>query len=426
MYLIIIRTAIILFTNHAIGVILWNQFMERRRSLWPLCFYLFAKCAILNIGLATVIKVYHAEWYAQTRSIQFVYIFATWLFAITTFVVLKWTFDVSIEKMMLMSFLGDCLSACVGSAGMFAVNFLMGRTLGFAEEVSLPFRWADLFIPVFSMGLLFLLLHLLEPWVKRLRDYQIKHKKFVMVLVAIGIVFATWPLIKFAYDDGMNGMTTCISMGLILLLSAVWLNRQHRLLKKEQEFLSFQFQMMEKYYNGVKRKEEELQHNQALLSKQMKELSADAYEISDEQITAYLEELRREYNTLKRGLYCDDPVLDAVIVTEAEIMESGKIAFDCSLQHYRRNDTEQRMLVSLILYLLDFGIRANQKLDANRHIFLRIANVKNQLMISYQTGALSRERLSKKSIRTIMNSNESTLVVKQLGSELTVDILVET
>ncbi|MDD2981103.1 MAG: hypothetical protein PHN80_14195 [Hespellia sp.] len=424
MYWILARTLLIMWTNLTIFMMFVDHTLTRKRNPLPLYGYLLAKALFFNIVLGIAVRQYYPSFYEQSKGLQFTYVFLTWFTAIFVFAFLKWTYQDSIQKIMILSFLADLFGTVFGHMGVFLINLMVGRKLTFGENTTLPLIWPDLLIPFISIGIFYIVIRLTSPWIERIKNHEVKHKKIITVLFVLFIISATQPLISFTYDNNQNGLPICIVFGMILL-AVVCFTRQHQKdLQEEKKFLEFQAKLMEKYYEKAREQAKELEHNRQLIREQISDLM-ETEQIQDETIQRYLGELKKEYQQYRTGIYCDDALLDAVIVSASETMEKLHISFDCSLQNFQMGHVKREDLVYFLLYLLDFGIRVNQNVTENRRVFLHLSNVKNQLLITYETEAASGDRLNEKKLRSFLSAYSNVVQVTRKGSGIEAGILIE-
>lgn len=458
MYLNILRMFLILVTNHIIFVILLNQFLPRKRSLIPLSLYLLTKIVVLNTWLGMVMREYYTDVFNNSAGYQFAYTFGTWLAAILTFVAVKWTFDISVQKLMIVALVVDVLATCFGHTGVFVVDLIAGRKLTFSESGTIPIQWIDLLIPVISLSFLWLVLRILSPWTEKIRSYEVKHKKIMTVIFCLYIVMVTQPLVTHTYSDSLAvSLTICVGLAVIMLMGAYILSRYQRNILREKEFLPFQGQLMSNYYAKMKEQETQLQSNQKILKEQMEKITQqymnvnktnntdieinsndiiinDGKEINKDSnkgnaensnINKYLNELKTEYQQLKQGTYCNDMMLDAILSSQAEIMTKEDIIFDCFLQTYQKGNLDLKDIASVVLFLLDYGIRENCKLEEDRKISLHMSAIRNQLVITYETNTAKKSKLKKKQILSFISGYENTIECEMTEKCAKINIMIE-
>lgn len=117
-----------------------------------------------------------------------------------------------------------------------------------------------------------------------------------------------------------------------------------------------------------------------------------------DRIAEYLSHLKREYQEIRAGIYCDDWMTDAVLYCQAERAKKAGIRVQYNMQGFDRGKIEEEDLVRLLFGLLDWGLKQNEKILQKKagikeifsrgnveEISLRASAVGSRLLIIFET-----------------------------------------
>ncbi|MDD3402835.1 MAG: hypothetical protein PHQ72_05690 [Hespellia sp.] len=389
---------IIMVTCLAVCVILATYFLGKKRKLWVLCGYLLVKAILVNTLLGLVIRTYYAELYEHTYYLQVCYQVSMCVAALLSFCAYYYTFKGSIYKIMLVSLICDILGNVLGHVGVLTVDLLSGRELSFSDNGSIPFQPVDLLIPVVSLACTFLVLRLVAPWIPKIQQYEIRHTKVMAVLFCFYITSSTWTLLHFLYSDALFGIVVCLWMWLLLFIALLWSAKQREFLENEKSFLHLQQQLAEAHYNSVQKQAQYIAHSQTLIEQQMQEIRKAAPEVRSKKILEYIKGLQEDYHVIGDAVYCNDWMIDAALLSQAELLKSEGITFDCALPGFYCGQMPRQELLYLILFLLNLGSTEIRETAGERTLFFHVNTIANQLIIELTFPMQEKRKLPERQI----------------------------
>lgn len=167
--------------------------------------------------------------------------------------------------------------------------------------------------------------------------------------------------------------------------------RHRKFVIKKNEFLKSEQQLVEAHYDTVKWQTEQIKNYQQSIQEQMQMIEKfKTEEISNEKVSEYLRGLKQEYHSLESGLYCNEWIVDAVLVQQRKICEDKGIELAAFMQNYDRGMIQEQTLVQLFIQLFEQAISETIKVTKkeNKKIFFQCTKVGNQLIIELNYGCL--------------------------------------
>lgn len=391
-----VRLLMITGMNTAMAVFFYDMMLEKRRSLRSLVYYLMGKTFFYGMLVQYILRYY----YGEEQWMQIILVLSTWLFAVLSFAMVYRTFQGGLLKIMIVCDLGEIAALFVSFPVLACFNLLEGK-----EELWMiadPFRLMDLAVPVVDTILILLIYHFMAPLFGRFRKYELRHRKMLWILVVGYVLLANMAVIT-SYDKmvvlvSVNVAVSCVSV--FLIFSAII--RHQRRLKERRKFLAVQQEALRMHYAVIENQIHEMEKNQRRIDNQMEEISRikDAAS-ADGKIAAYLQELKKNYDGIHLGIYCDDWMIDAMLCAQNSVLKRQGIKFACSMQECDIGKIEEQDFIQFILKLLDLGAEMNQKADppGEKRVYLGVSAVKNQLMIQFLTTCGNEIQISKTDIK---------------------------
>ncbi|MCD8052701.1 MAG: hypothetical protein LUF00_01345 [Lachnospiraceae bacterium] len=156
-------------------------------------------------------------------------------------------------------------------------------------------------------------------------------------------------------------------MGWFLTISLIilfFLMRDNRQVSMEGEYLKLQQSLIDSNYRILKQTRiQDYERMIRELDEQMKKLKISNSAEKSVKIQNYLTHLEQEYASLRSGIYCDDPMIDAVLCYQAGILERSGVAFSCHCQDYARGRIEESDLAQILLRMLETAAQTCPELN---------------------------------------------------------------
>lgn len=198
-----------------------------------------------------------------------------------------------------------------------------------------------------------------RPYLKKWRDYEIRHKRVLGSLLAVYLLVSSFSYLMGLFDFSRLAFWLCLTMSSFLLLTGaiflLFLRQNQKKDALEQEYLRMQQSLMETRYAALR---QDGNRDYGKLLQEMEQHMGEITRIKDaaarsESVRSYLAHLKAEYRIIYPRTYCDESMIDAVLTSQAERLKKQGIAFHCSCQGYERGQIEELDLAQLLLRLLE-------------------------------------------------------------------------
>lgn len=195
------------------------------------------------------------------------------------------------------------------------------------------------------------------------------------------------------------------------------IEREHRLLKKQQEFLSL-------HKRAINEQIQSMEENQKLIDLQMKEIqNLEGMALSGERVKAYLKQLKQEYYSIKAGVYCSEWEIDAILYYYSQKAEENEIACSFYFGNYRKGSVKHEYLSEILMLLLEEAIEKNLTIEKQeRKISLSAGTVRNQLILYLETAGRGRFRIWK--LRLFAEKHRGLVKYKKRENKIQVKIML--
>ena len=326
-----LRYFVFSFTNLYVMFFIMCSLLEKRRSLKVLWIYACGKIVIANLLFGYILPWYlgESEWLLTVSTT------VVCVAGILNYVLLVYTFEAEFLRIAVVACGAEIAAAIVGYFAMAIFDMLEGREQ--LVDCTAEFRWMDLGMPVLIIGLLTLLKYCLRPFEKRMRGFELKHRKLLW-MVAIG--YPLTAMVTMVMDTRQRtiiaGVTAsiCISGGLLLVLYQTVRKYQSGLCR-DRQFLNMQSRLMMVHYEAAQVQIHKMESSQQLIERQMTEIIRTKEIAAASGRTAnYLRELRENYEEIRLGIYCSDWMTDAVLCAQKAAYEHQGINLECRVQRY--------------------------------------------------------------------------------------------
>ena len=376
-----LRYALIVLTNISACYFLMWLVLGKRRSAKALAIYYLIRFILVNF----IMNQMYGKYIAAHPTLRYLYIIVTGIALLGNYGMLLYTFQGGCIKVLLTSNIAEITVTAVSAAIMVLVNNLRGDLDAF--EFSSRLQWEDVLIP-FGMFMICILINFAAGnHLKRIRNYELRHKKLWAAVSVVWISAAFISLLP-EYNYTISITLYIMAFGCIVycvvsvLLVIRLLQSWHRQVFQKHSYLTKQKELMRLHSEAVRHQIDLMEQQQEEIDEQMESLS-EIEDLSEKNRIAseYLEKLKAQYGAIKAGVYSDDHMLDSVLYSYAGIFEKYGVAPEFSFGTYRRGCLKEENVTEVLLDLLETALSEIRRADPGKR-FLRLqgGTVKNQVV----------------------------------------------
>ena len=385
-----LRYALIVLTNISACYFLMWLVLGKRRSAKALAIYYLIRVILVNV----IMNQMYGKYIAVHPTLRCLYIIVTGIAILGNYGMLLYTFQGGCIKVLLTSNIAEITVTAVSAAIMVLVNNLRGDLDAF--EFSGRLQWEDILIPFGMFTVCILINFAAGDRLKRIRNYELRHKK---LWVAVSVVWISTAFISLLPEYNYTISITLYIMvfGCILycvvsvLLVIRLLQSWHRQVFQKHSYLIKQKELMRLHSEAVRRQISLMEQQQAEIDEQMERL-AELEDLSEKNRTAseYLEKLKAQYGGIRAGDYSDDHMLDSVLYSYAGVFEKQGVTPEFSFGTYRRGCLKEEDVTEVLLDLLETALSEIRRADTGKR-FLRLqgGTVKNQVIFRLECSCKS-------------------------------------
>lgn len=371
-----LRLFLITVTNITAMTYLMSNVLEKKHSYKGLGCYTVLKTLIQACLLGHILQQYFAgaEW---LRTLQ---IIVSLVVAFGNYAIFYWTFQGEFLRIAIVAFLGEMIACFFGFISVAIINMLERRTdmWSFAG----PLQLLDFGIPVITLGSVYIFCKLVHPYLKKIGMVPLRFQKLLWIVFCVFIVIASKSTIG-SWETLSDPSKILLSLSIALILSVtliLW--RYNKRIVAEQSFLELSKKLMLTHYEMVGEQVLQMEKSQKIIDQQMKQIvELQSQAEMNQKAKIYLQQLKREFEEIQAGMYCDDWLIDSILYTKSKEFARNGIELQCSVRLASRENVNEQELAQILLELLDIKKCRQGKVE------LEIAKVKNQLIIK-KDGAL--------------------------------------
>lgn len=275
--------------------------------------------------------------------------------------------------------------------------------LSYFVSMAVPEKYNYLFGSTFVMVFLSLILHFSEQFFKGIQKKKLNKKSFIFLLIPVSQVitllsFGIELLSLFPRHDmllnqknvftGTTVIIICSSALLSLIVDIIAFKQYIKSLdlaqvEAENKSLEYQNELNLNYFNELKENETELRkikHDIGGCLETMKEIIYT--ENNTEKAQYFFDELSQALGNITTGFYCQNSLINAIIMSKAKICDKQSIAFNVDLRIPDEINVSDTDLCRILVNMLDNAIEANGKTSGNKFINLSIKEIDGYLYLS--------------------------------------------
>lgn len=371
------KVTIINFTNIYILWKCYNVMLKRQRAKYVFCLF-FGMRWIFYIAPTALIKCVDVDLYNHLNFIMG----PIWSMLAFVFVYYFWAGDYL--KNMFGIVFGEIILIPFASLGLIASNMASG-----IEELMMydAFRleWQILLIPIVSLLSFRLAFGVIKKVLLRYQEYEIKHRVFwwgFMFFYAFFLNFVTAKNIQSVYGRAI--LVVCfwiVCGGVGIILYRIHLKAERVYLLESQKILETQYQEIQRQIQTMEKMNPKMEAYMELWEK------AQAGTGSEQVINDYLNELKDQFQTLRTGIYSNNPMIDAILSHYANVCKEEHIPIEISAWTYCPASTDEMETERRLIKQLEKAVQKNRKLpEEQRGICVTVGTVKGQVIIRIGTG----------------------------------------
>ena len=255
-----------------------------------------------------------------------------------------------------------------------------------------------LFTVLLSLGL-----YSSEQFIKSFHEKKLDSKSFLILLIPITqmltlsafcfLILKLFPSYSGMLNSrdafaGMVSVVLSVSAVLSLIVDIIAFKQYIKNLdlaqvEAENKSLEYQNELNLNYFNELKENETELRkikHDIGGCLETMKEIIYT--EKNTEKAQYFFDELSQALGNITTGFYCQNSLINAIIMSKAKICDKQSIAFNVDLRIPDEINISDTDLCRILVNILDNAIEANEKTSGNKFINLSIKEIDGYLYLS--------------------------------------------
>ncbi len=395
---ICIRNILITGTNFVTLFYFVLHILKMRKGIWALIVYYGVYFVLRNLLCAHVLPYYFAD-------AEWVLVVQFWVPLIgnsLSWFVWYYVVDAEFLRLGIVSILSEMFATLINFGCLGVLNLLEQRPVWDVGQL----MWPDFLFPFLQIGLTMLIWKLAKGWFLKLRTCRLPARGVLWVafLGFNGLAIYSHTQLNVNNWAELALLSTGLNIVMFVLLVRLAIVRSKHT-REEKAYLDAQKRVIETHYDVVQGQIQRMEEQQKLIDEQMKEIVQMDADVDSKTIQAYLAQLKKNYADIRAGIYCNDWVVDAVLYSQSKIYEELGIGFECFMQEYDRGSIEEQDILQIILTLLEFG-------RAGRRISLRMAGVKNQLMIYCEVEDVSDKKFPRKNLKSMLQKYQGKVEVE--------------
>lgn len=363
--------------NIAMAYFLMSVMLGCRRKMWVAAAFGCYVMIVMNWLLSGFLRTY----YGEQRWWQILYSFMVFTTMVLNVANVYYTYEGGLLKTAVGLLVTDLICSVLNTVVQISVNVLEGRDQLFVYMGE--FVMADLLIPVLQCAVFGIFLHFFGSYIKRFREYQIRHKMVAIVFVACFFIFGSISRVAdLAVTNErravlvLEGLVGSMLIGGILLLI---FRTYEKSVTRKNDYLKTKGNLLKAHYMILQQQIRHIERSRARNNEKMEKILQMQEEWRGEGLENYLKDLRRQYENIAAGIYCSDWAVDAMLTNLAAACRKKEIQPDFQFQKYDRGEIREEDILQLLRSLGEAAIRASGEGDAIR---LQAAVVKNQLVLT--------------------------------------------
>lgn len=368
-------------THSAVAILIQNVVQRRRHSQKPEIVYWAVKLLAQDLFLAVIMGGYMES----HRGLYTFYVILKVITAVMSFLILYYTYEGSAVRTALYGMASELISVSVGGIVLLAIY----KDKADMQQIIYlcPVTWRSLLFPVLCFAIFIAVYLLAGKRLKRLRDYQIRHRKFwtfffvTYICITLSQSFLEYRTIIIGVYM-LNFLVTGAAAAAVILSSLRLYAKYRRQIIKKNEFLKLQRKLMLLHMEAVREQIKSMESEQRMIAGQMEKiLEMEAGEDTARRVEQYLLRFKESYRTLQAGVYSDDLMADAVIYHYIRIFSEMGMHLEISLGTYRKGCLPEEDVAEILINLFETAAAENEQ-AAPEERFLRFQSgtVKNQVV----------------------------------------------
>ncbi len=361
--------------NIAMAYFLMSVMLGCRRKMWVAAAFGCYVMIVMNWLLSGFFRTYHGEqlWW------QILYSFMVFTTMILNVANVCYTYEGGLLKTAVGLLITDLICSVLNTVVQISVNILEGRNQLFVYMGE--FVMADLLIPVLQCAAFGIFLYFFGSYIKRFREYQIKHRMMGIIFVVCFFMFGSISRVAdLAVTNErravlvLEGLVGSFLIGGILLL--IFRTYEKSVIRKN-DYLKTKGNLLKAHYIILQQQIRHIERSRARNNEKMEKILQMQEEWQGEGLENYLKDLKRQYEDIAAGMYCSDWAVDAMLTNLAAACRKKGIRPDFLFQKYDSGKIREEDILQIIGSLGETAIRQSSRGDV---VKLRAEAVKNQLV----------------------------------------------
>lgn len=353
-----------------------NMFVQRRKA-W----LLVVSACYLMFGVNWMVNGYLRIYYVDQEWWQALYGFMLIGNTLLHLGAYYYILDGGFLEISICMVLADLLSTIFNVGAIMIVNRLENRQDWFIYDGK--FMLADLLIPVIQFAIYGIFMHFFGRFLRKYARHRIKHRFITgtLLLLYIFVAFLSRCADFEDYAQVHRSVLFAEVVGGAVVGVIVYSIFQMYIdgVARKNDYLKHRNSLMKAHYITLQQQIRHIERSRARNNEKMEKILQMQEGWQGEGLENYLKDLKRQYENIAAGIYCEDWAVDAMLTNLAALCRKKEIRPDFQFQKYDRGEIQEEDILQFLRSLGEAAIRASGEGDAIR---IQAAAVKNQLMFT--------------------------------------------
>lgn len=324
---------------------------------------------VVKILLVNPINVYFITLYGESTWVQYLNLCSTVIAIILIFILYRMLFNLPYEKISIILILVDIRSLCCSFIPVFIISCLFHYNI--MEHIQEPPNLYNFFI----IPLAVIIALITQKLGNNLWNYiKEKNIKYPLFWDCIYIAYAGWGILTSCGHLNLLYPYKLIAFFLIITFFLVfWIKKKKtQLLELNNHYLLLQREMILQYYeslteqiNLTRKMKHDIDNHMQIIKRIQRENHIEA-------LDSYTEDLKEQYDHLDFQYYCDNVIINALIVNKSKKCKKENIRFQTNLDNIQLGCISEYDFVSILFNLLDNAIESCVKMTEKQSCFINL------------------------------------------------------
>lgn len=317
--------------------------------------------------------------------------------SITCLVYKKFLSD-SFDKLFFVAIVSDCRSMCCTQGSITIVSYVWHYNL-MEHTYELPGKY-NLIIISFAIVFLILTQIMGKELFRYIREKRLRYPKLWNVLLFIYYVAGAY--LASGLEWFFSHKSTLVFAVIVFSVVFIFREKKKQLLEISNSYLLLQQNMILQYYDSLKEQIDLTQKMRHDINNHMQIIESIRKENDGEALASYTKDLKAQYERLEPVYYCNNVVINALLVNKNKKCQKENISFEVDLREIDLGNISEYDFAGILFNLLDNAIESCLKIPdkTKRFIHLKCFSDAGQLLISVENSCIEKESKEKTGLFT--------------------------